>query len=40
MKNHCNDNNYEFIIFDKKNNKLYTHEDNDKLKNIELIIYK
>ena len=32
MKKHCINNNYEFIIFDKENNKFYTHEDNDKLK--------
>ena len=38
MKKHCIDNNYEFIIFVKEKNKFYTHEDNDKLKNIELIL--
>ena len=39
MKKHCNDNNYEFIIFNRENNKFYTHEKTDKLKNIKITTY-
>ena len=34
MKTYCNDNNYEFLIFDPKDNKFYIDKDN-KLENID-----
>ena len=35
MKTYCNDNNYEFLIFDSKDNKFYIDKDN----NLENIVF-
>ena len=39
MKNFCDKNQYEFIVFDKKENIFYTHESNNSLKLIHFKTY-